>query len=78
MRLKAGRSVPEVAEAIGITRQAVYAWENGASFPYAKQDRIIARLYRVPLAAIQQARMEHRIAAARAECPKNHLTRASA
>lgn len=43
LRVKAGLSVPELAEAVGVGTPTVYAWENGQNAPQIKMLPLIAK-----------------------------------
>ena len=44
-RLAADKSVVEVAEAMSVSRMAVYNWENGGSYPEADKLLKLAKIY---------------------------------
>lgn len=44
-RLAAGLSVKQVADALGVTRVAVYFWEDGTCVPAVKRLPELAKLY---------------------------------
>lgn len=49
LRQASGLSQNEVAEKLGITRQAISRWENGRSYPELDNLTILADLYQVTL-----------------------------
>lgn len=44
-RIKAGMSVPKVAESLNISRAAIYMWENGSLKPRTDRLAKVAQLY---------------------------------
>lgn len=44
-RIQAGLNVPKVADALGVSQEAVFSWERGKYMPEAKRLPEIARLY---------------------------------
>ena len=44
-RLKAGKSVKEVADSIGVTRQSIYGFENGRYMPSINILQKMAQIY---------------------------------
>ena len=55
-RTRAGMTQEYVAEALGISRQAVSKWEAGASEPTAANLAALARLYGVPKEELMRSR----------------------
>ena len=49
LREKAGLSQAELAEQLGVSRQAVSQWEDGDTFPSLEKLQAIAKRYRVSL-----------------------------
>jgi len=49
-RERMGLSVPELASILGVTRQALWAWENGKKIPQSIQNHItlIDEKYSIP------------------------------
>lgn len=44
-RLRAGKRVVEVAEHLGMTRAAIYVWENGQGMPTLERAIQLTRFY---------------------------------
>lgn len=47
LRKKSGKSQEEIAEQLGISRQALSKWENGESFPTTENLIALAKIYQV-------------------------------
>lgn len=44
-RIKAGMGVEEIADKVGVTRQAVYGWEKGMYYPSVNILQKLAQVY---------------------------------
>ena len=47
LRKQQGMSQENLAEKLGVSRQAVYRWEVGSALPYASNIRQLSRLFGV-------------------------------
>lgn len=56
LRTRSGMTQEYVAEALGVSRQAVSKWESGASEPTAANLAALAALYKVPAAELMAAK----------------------
>jgi transcriptional regulator with XRE-family HTH domain len=48
-RLHRRMTVPELAAAVGVTRQAVYQWEDGLTMPTPQRQVAIAKALDIPV-----------------------------